>query len=49
VAPLRFVAGADSIELAEQKLAALQQQIDAFPDLSRSLACDEGGRVGSAR
>jgi hypothetical protein len=36
-----FMAGADSIELAEQKVAALQQQIDAFRDLSRSLALDE--------
>jgi hypothetical protein len=35
------MAGADSIELAEQKLAALQQQFDAFRDLSRSLAFDE--------
>jgi NAD(P)-dependent dehydrogenase (short-subunit alcohol dehydrogenase family) len=39
--PLRFMAGADSIELAEQKIAALQQQIGAFRDLSTSLALDE--------
>ncbi|MGH2946120.1 MAG: SDR family NAD(P)-dependent oxidoreductase [Solirubrobacteraceae bacterium] len=39
--PLRFLAGADSIELAEQKVAALQQQIDAFRDLSTSLALDD--------
>jgi NAD(P)-dependent dehydrogenase (short-subunit alcohol dehydrogenase family) len=39
--PLRFMAGADSIELAEQKVAALQQQIDAFRDLSASLALDD--------
>jgi len=39
--PLLFMAGADSIELAEQKLAALWQQIDAFRDLSASLAVDE--------
>ena len=39
--PLRWLAGADSIELAEQKVAALQQQIDAFRDLSTSLALDD--------
>lgn len=39
--PLRFMAGADSIELAEQKVAALWQQIDAFRDLSTSPALDE--------
>ncbi|MEY2533932.1 MAG: hypothetical protein QOF29_1842 [bacterium] len=39
--PLRFMAGADSIELAEQKAAALQQQVNAFRDLSTSLALDD--------
>jgi NAD(P)-dependent dehydrogenase (short-subunit alcohol dehydrogenase family) len=39
--PRRFIAGADAIALAEQKLATLQQQIDAFRDLSSSLALDE--------
>jgi NAD(P)-dependent dehydrogenase (short-subunit alcohol dehydrogenase family) len=39
--PRRFVAGADAIALAEQKLAERQQQIDAFRDLSSSLALDE--------
>jgi NAD(P)-dependent dehydrogenase (short-subunit alcohol dehydrogenase family) len=39
--PLRFMAGADSIELAEQKVAALQQQITAFRELSSSLALDD--------
>jgi NAD(P)-dependent dehydrogenase (short-subunit alcohol dehydrogenase family) len=39
--PLRFMAGADSIALAEQKVAALQQQIDAFRELSTSLALDD--------
>jgi len=39
--PLRFMAGADSIDLAEQKVAALQQQIDAFRELSASLALDD--------
>jgi NAD(P)-dependent dehydrogenase (short-subunit alcohol dehydrogenase family) len=38
--PLRFIAGADAIGGAEQKVAALQQQIDAFRGLSTSLAFD---------
>jgi NAD(P)-dependent dehydrogenase (short-subunit alcohol dehydrogenase family) len=44
--PVRFIAGADAIATAEQKIAALQQQIDAFRDLSTSLALDEVGGVG---
>jgi NAD(P)-dependent dehydrogenase (short-subunit alcohol dehydrogenase family) len=43
--PLRFIAGADAIGTAEQTIAALQQQIDAFRDLSTSLAFDEVGRA----
>jgi NAD(P)-dependent dehydrogenase (short-subunit alcohol dehydrogenase family) len=39
--PRRFIAGADAIGTAEQHIAALQQQIDAFPELSSSLAIDE--------
>ena len=35
--PLRFIAGADAIEPAEQKLAERQEQIDAFRELSTSL------------
>ena len=42
--PLRFIAGADAIATAEQKVAALQQEVDAFRALSASLALDEGGR-----
>jgi NAD(P)-dependent dehydrogenase (short-subunit alcohol dehydrogenase family) len=38
--PLRFIAGADAIETAEQQIAALQQQIDAYRGLSSSLAID---------
>jgi NAD(P)-dependent dehydrogenase (short-subunit alcohol dehydrogenase family) len=38
--PLRFIAGADAIEAAKQKIAALQQQVAAFHDLSASLAFD---------
>ena len=39
--PLRFIAGADALEAAEQKLTERRQQIDAFPDLSTSLAHDD--------
>jgi NAD(P)-dependent dehydrogenase (short-subunit alcohol dehydrogenase family) len=40
--PFRFIAGADAIAQAEQKLVQRQQQIDAYRDLSTSLAFDEG-------
>jgi len=36
--PRRFIAGADAIAIAEQKVADLQAQIDAYRDLSTSLA-----------
>ncbi len=39
--PFRFIAGADAIAQAEEKLAERQQQIDAYRDLSSSLALDE--------
>ena len=39
--PFRFIAGADAIAQAEQKLAERQEQIDAFRDLSTSLAYDD--------
>jgi NAD(P)-dependent dehydrogenase (short-subunit alcohol dehydrogenase family) len=39
--PLRFIAGADAIATAEQVVATLQQQIDAFRDLSTSLDFDD--------
>jgi NAD(P)-dependent dehydrogenase (short-subunit alcohol dehydrogenase family) len=39
--PLRFIAGADASAAAEQKLAERQQQINAFPELSTSLAHDD--------
>jgi NAD(P)-dependent dehydrogenase (short-subunit alcohol dehydrogenase family) len=39
--PRRFLASADAIATAEQKIAVLQQQIDAYRELSRSLAIDE--------
>jgi NAD(P)-dependent dehydrogenase (short-subunit alcohol dehydrogenase family) len=39
--PRRFIAGADAIALAEQQVGQFQAEIDAFPDLSSSLALDE--------
>lgn len=39
--PRRFIAGADSIAAAEQKIADLQAQIDAYRDLSTSLSFDD--------
>src|SRR5215212_4044421 len=45
--PLRFIAGADAIATAEQVVATLQKQIDAFRDLSSSLAFDEVGAAGT--
>jgi NAD(P)-dependent dehydrogenase (short-subunit alcohol dehydrogenase family) len=39
--PRRFLAGADAIPLAEQKVADLQQAINAHRNLSSSLALDE--------
>ncbi len=45
--PLRFIAGADAVALAERKVADLQQQIDAYRDLSSSLAYD-AETVGSS-
>ncbi len=38
--PSRFVAGADAIGLAEMKIATLQQQIDAYRELSTSMAIE---------
>ena len=39
--PLRFIGGADAVAGAEAALAARQQQIDAYRDLSTSLALDD--------
>jgi NAD(P)-dependent dehydrogenase (short-subunit alcohol dehydrogenase family) len=44
--PFRFIAGADAIGVAEEKLAERQQQIDAYRDLSSSLAVDEAVTAG---
>jgi len=38
--PLRFIAGADAVGSAEQKIATLQAHIEAFRSLSTSLALD---------
>jgi NAD(P)-dependent dehydrogenase (short-subunit alcohol dehydrogenase family) len=43
--PRRFIAGADAIDTAKQVVATLQQQIDAFGELSSSLALDEVGSL----
>ncbi len=47
--PRRFIAGADAIALAQQHVAGLQAQIDAYRELSTSLTLDEPAPVGTAR
>jgi NAD(P)-dependent dehydrogenase (short-subunit alcohol dehydrogenase family) len=44
--PQRFIAGADAIATAEQKIATLQQQANAYRELSSSLAVDEPPPAG---
>jgi NAD(P)-dependent dehydrogenase (short-subunit alcohol dehydrogenase family) len=39
--PFRFIAGADALAQAEEKLAERRQQIDAYRELSSSLAFEE--------
>jgi hypothetical protein len=39
--PHRFLAGADAVAAAEQKIILLQQQIEAHRNLSSSLAYDQ--------
>jgi NAD(P)-dependent dehydrogenase (short-subunit alcohol dehydrogenase family) len=41
--PRRFIAGADAIAQAEQQVAQFQEEINAFRELSSSLALDEAG------
>ena len=41
--PFRFIAGADAIGQSERTLAERQQQIDAYRELSTSLAFDDAG------
>jgi hypothetical protein len=45
--PLRFIAGADAVATAEQVASTLQQQTNAFRELSTSLAFDEVGSKGT--
>jgi len=40
--PKRWLAGADAISEAERKINELQEQINAYRDLSSSLAYEEG-------
>jgi|SRR5947209_9025773 len=44
--PRRFIAGADAIATAEQKVADLKAQIEAYRELSTSLALDEPAPAG---
>ena len=39
--PLRFLAGADAVNTAEQIIATLRQQINAYRELSGSLDYDK--------
>lgn len=39
--PRRFIAGADAIGIAEQKIVYLRAQINAYRDLSRTMAYDD--------
>src|SRR5438067_11927815 len=43
--PLRWVAGADAVEVVEQKAKDLLAQIDAYRDLSSSLAYGDADTV----
>ena len=45
--PFRFIGGADALAQAEEKLAERQQQIDAYRDLSSSLALDQAKTVAA--
>ncbi len=47
--PLRWVAGADAVEIVEQKAKELLAQVDAHRDLSTSLALDELEPAETAR
>lgn len=39
--PRRFIAGADAVAAAEQKIADLQAELGAYRDLSTSLSFDD--------
>ncbi len=42
--PRRFIAGADALAIAEQKVRNLQEQLDAYRELSTALALDTAAR-----
>ena len=46
--PRRFVAGPDAIGQAEQKVAALKEQIEAYRSLSTSLTVDKAAPTRKA-
>ena len=46
---MRFITGAGSIGRTEQKVADLEEQIDAFSGLSASLALDDTQPNGNRR
>jgi hypothetical protein len=44
--PLRWVAGADAVGAVEQKARELLAQVDAYRDLSSSLAVEDPSLIG---
>ena len=47
--PLRWVAGADAVDVVEQKAKDLLAQVDAYRELSTSLALEDSQPAGSRR
>jgi NAD(P)-dependent dehydrogenase (short-subunit alcohol dehydrogenase family) len=47
--PRRFIAGADALDIAEQKVRELQEQIDAYRELSTKLALDSAETAGDRK
>ena len=47
--PRRFIAGADALGIAEQKVRELQEQIDAYRELSTTLALDSVENTGDRK
>ena len=47
--PRRFIAGADALGIAEQKVRELQEQIDAYRELSTALALDSVETAGDRK
>jgi hypothetical protein len=45
--PLRFIAGADAVAIAEQELAKRHAEIDTWRELSTSLAREGADRVSA--